>query len=110
MSQTNTQPQEILTPLTTVQRDGSVTVPAELRQALNLKEGDFLQAEVRDGGVLLRPISEETRQKAWDELQTIIDRPKWMGPGPEPSEDELTDEVVKLIRAYRQENAQGGAR
>ena len=38
-------------------RDGQVTLPAAFRQKLKLAEGDYLDAELVEDGVLLRPVS-----------------------------------------------------
>jgi AbrB family looped-hinge helix DNA binding protein len=38
-------------------RGGQVTLPAELRQKLQVKEGDYLQAEVVENGMLLKPVA-----------------------------------------------------
>jgi bifunctional DNA-binding transcriptional regulator/antitoxin component of YhaV-PrlF toxin-antitoxin module len=46
--------------------DGWLTLPAGLRQALGLKTGDRLVAELADGALMLRPVS-RTRQPATDE-------------------------------------------
>src|SRR5947208_219577 len=34
------------------------------------------------------------RAKAWNDLSAILNRVKWVGPGPEPSDDEVMDLVV----------------
>lgn len=38
-----------------VGKRGTVVVPAKLRKRLGLREGSFVTAEERDGGILLRP-------------------------------------------------------
>ena len=46
--------------------------------------------------------------KADAELDTILNRVKWVGPGPEPSEDEVMDLVndeIHALRAERNEDA-----
>lgn len=80
-----------------------ITLPLDVRQALNVGVGDYLEAEVVDGGVLLKPVVVVERTKAWDELLRVVTQPKWQGPGPEPSEDEVMQMVVKEIRALRRE-------
>ena len=98
-------------PLTKVTRNGQVTLPVSVRQALQVKEGDYLEAEVVEGAVRLRPVAVVDRGKAWDDLMTIVNRPKWVGPGPEPSEDELMETIVDEIHAVRAaKDAQGGSR
>ena len=43
--------------LVKLRRAAQITLPLEIRQAAHLKEGDYLQAEVVEGGILLRPVS-----------------------------------------------------
>ena len=90
--------------LTKLTRNGQVTLPAEARRKLRLEEGDYLEAEVVGDGVLLRPVSVVGREKAWDDLMAIVERPKWRGHGPEPSEEETMEMIVDEIHAMRREN------
>jgi AbrB family looped-hinge helix DNA binding protein len=96
--------------LVKVAENGQITLPAEAREALRVKGGDLLEAAVVEGGVMLRPAGTADRSKAWDELMAIVDRPKWIGPGPEPSDDELMEMVVEEIHQMRHGRDQGGPR
>lgn len=40
-----------------LRRAAQITLPREIRQAARLKEGDYLEAEVTEAGILLRPVS-----------------------------------------------------
>ena len=93
--------------LVKVRRAAQITLPAEARQRLGIREGDYLEAEVTDRGVLLKPVSVIEREKAWDDLMAIINEPKWIGPGPEPSDDELLEMANEEIHAMRREHDQG---
>lgn len=42
-------------PYVKVKTKGQVTIPAEFRRDLNLKEGDLLEALIERGGILLKP-------------------------------------------------------
>jgi AbrB family looped-hinge helix DNA binding protein len=44
-------------PYVRVKTKGQVTIPAEFRRGLNLKEGDLLEASVARGGIVLKPKS-----------------------------------------------------
>lgn len=92
--------------LVKVLRGGQLTLPAETRKALQLSEGDYLEAAVVDGEVRLRPVAVIDRQKAWDDLMTLIDEPKWRGPGPEPSDEEVLAMADDEIHALRREHDQ----
>ena len=53
-------------PYVKIKTKGQVTIPAEFRRDLNLKEGDLLEALVEKGGIVLKP-------------KTVVDRydEKW---------------------------------
>jgi AbrB family looped-hinge helix DNA binding protein len=48
---------EQVMPYVRVKTKGQVTIPAEFRRGLNLKEGDLLEASVARGGIVLKPKS-----------------------------------------------------
>jgi len=50
---------------TTVRAKGQVTIPAEIRQAARLEEGDPVEVELVDGGILLRPMKMIDASQAW---------------------------------------------
>ena len=93
-----------------VTRNGRVTLPAEVRKALQVKEGDYIAAEARDSGVFLKPILIVYREEAGRQLDEILSRVKYTGPEPMPSADELAGDVADIIHNMRRENAEGGAR
>lgn len=51
--------------VTTVRAKGQVTIPAEVRQAARLEEGDPVEVEIVEGGVLLRPMKLIDAAQAW---------------------------------------------
>ena len=85
-------------------RRGQITLPAEIRKALELGEGDYREAELVASAVVLVPRSPLDREQAWKRLIRIIERPKWRGPVAEPGEDELREEVVEDIHAMHREH------
>ena len=54
--------------------------------------------------MLLKPVAVIDREKAWDDIMKLITAPKRRGPGPEPSEDEVTETVAEEIHAMRRED------
>jgi antitoxin PrlF len=56
---------------TTVRAKGQVTLPDEIRKAAHLEEGDLLDAELTEDGILLRP------QKVIDATQAWFWSPEW---------------------------------
>ena len=87
-----------------VRRSPEVTLPAEAWVKLGVAEGDELDVEVVNDGLLLRPVAAVDRERAWDDLMEIITTPKWRGPGPEPTEDEVMEMAVEEIHAMRRED------
>ena len=87
-----------------VRRSPEITLPEDAWAKLGVAEGDELDVEVVENGVLLRPVAAVDRERAWDDLMRIITTPKWCGPGPEPSEDEVMEMVVEEIHAMRRED------
>lgn len=86
-----------------------ITLPQELRDALHVKQGDYLEAEVVQGTLVLRPVAVIARESARQDLLATLSGPsRWKGPGPEPGEDELMDEVVSGIEEDRQARREGG--
>lgn len=47
-----------------VTRNYQVTIPVEVREALGIKEGDYVEFELRDGTALLRPA-----RKRWSTIR-----------------------------------------
>ncbi len=56
---------------TTLRAKGQLTLPEEIRAAARLEEGDLLDAELTDDGILLRP------QKIVDATQAWYWTPEW---------------------------------
>jgi antitoxin PrlF len=56
---------------TTLRAKGQLTLPEEIRAAAHLEEGDLLDAEITEEGVLLRP------RKVIDATQAWFWTPEW---------------------------------
>src|SRR5215213_2731807 len=93
-----------------VTRNGQITLPAELRKALQVKEGDYFEAELFAGAVHLKPVSVVNRAETDRKLEEILSRVRYIGPEPVPSEDELAGEIADIIRKSRRDNEEGSAR
>lgn len=100
----NTQENAVMA-LVRMLRGGQITLPAEARKALKLSEGDYLDLEVQGSTLLLKPVTVVDRTEADRQLDAILSRVKYVGPEPEPSEDEVMDLVVDEIRAARNKHA-----
>ena len=58
--------------LVRVRRAAQITLPREIRQAAHLEEGDYLEAEVTEAGILLRPVSIGSRQPTPEQEAEIL--------------------------------------
>lgn len=59
-------PDRLSRPLSTpVRSKGVVTIPQQVRELLQLREGDNLLVEVRDGQIVLTPATLLPRDQAW---------------------------------------------
>jgi len=59
--------------LVRVRRAGQITLPREVRDAMNLGEGDYLEPQFAKGGVLLRPVSIRAREPSAAQEAEILD-------------------------------------
>ena len=91
-------------------RGGMFTLPAATRRELGLKDGDYLEMQVKDGEVRLKPVTLVNPAEAERRLDEILSRVKPQNERPKRSEDELVSEVADVIRQSRREHAEGGAR
>jgi AbrB family looped-hinge helix DNA binding protein len=88
-----------------VRAAAQLTLPADVRKALNVKEGDYLEAEIVKGGVMLKPVAVVERERAWRRIQDIGSRVKDLKPDAGESqlkkEEGIADAVVKMRRKRR---------
>lgn len=97
--------------LVKLKQKGQMTLPAELRRALSLKEGDLLEANVENGKVVLSPkaLVDRERQAAVErflkraakdaeqiEAQLKAEGKTW---------EDLDEMIVEEVRAVRKERA-----
>jgi AbrB family looped-hinge helix DNA binding protein len=73
--------------LVKLRRAAQITLPLELRQAFHLKEGNYLEAEVTEAGILLRPVSINRRE-------------------PTPEQPEQEEERLAIVDAERKAYAE----
>jgi AbrB family looped-hinge helix DNA binding protein len=84
-------------------RNGNVTLPAAWRKALGLADGDYVNAEMEAGRIVLRPAKVVDAEdawfysRAWQEGEAEADREIAAGElnGPVTSVDDLVRELEK---------------
>jgi AbrB family looped-hinge helix DNA binding protein len=67
--------------LTKVTRNGQVTLPAPIRRALHVEEGDYIEVRVTEDSIVLTP------KKLVDKSQSYFWSPAWQTAEREASED-----------------------
>ena len=72
---------------TTLRAKGQLTLPEEIRSAAHLEEGDLLDAEITQDGILLRP------QKIIDSTQAWFWTPEWQSGEREADSDRTAGRV-----------------
>ena len=74
-------------PRTTLRAKGQLTLPEEIRTAAHLEEGDLLDAEITNEGILLRP------RKVIDSTQAWFWTPSWQAGEREADADRVAGRV-----------------
>jgi AbrB family looped-hinge helix DNA binding protein len=91
--------------LVRLRREAQLTLPGPVRRALNVQEGDYLEAEIVKDGVLLKPVTIAHRKKAWKSVIKAASSVK--DTKPKGKRDAKADEgaIVREIKAHRRRNA-----
>ena len=88
-------------------RNGELTIPLsdEIREKLDVHDGDELEAHVFPGSVVFRPASPDARERAWERIFSIIEQvhptPEQAAKPIEQVEQEIVDYVKETRRARR---------
>jgi AbrB family looped-hinge helix DNA binding protein len=86
-------------PYVKVLRGGQITMPKPLRQALEIKEGDVLEVEMKNHKVVLKPKALADKEQAWARLKQIMDK---VGKRHRKiPEEEVEKDVLEAIKAVR---------
>ena len=96
-------------PLVTVKPKFQVTIPAKLRERIDLHEGDLMEATIVEDGILLRPKEVVDRKAVAERIESILRDTK---PSPEDagrSEDEIMEDTVADIAEARKQRRKPNA-
>ena len=89
--------------LVTVKSKFQVTIPAKLRERVDLHEGDLMEASVVEGGILFSPKAVVDRNAAADRLDEIFARSKPLPEDVGRSEEEIMQDIIDDIAEARKE-------
>ena len=84
-----------------VRRMAQLTLPAEVRRALNVQEGDYLEAHIVKDGVLLKPVAVVERDRAWQRIQQIKSRVRSLKPDSGKGDKEVEEEIAETVKQIR---------
>ncbi len=95
-------------PLVKVIRHGQITLPADFREELDIKEGDYMEAELEGKAIVLRPkvlLDREDAVKALHRIMSDVQsRTKDISP------EEIEREVAEAIREVRKQKRHAKSR
>jgi AbrB family looped-hinge helix DNA binding protein len=83
--------------LVRLKRAAQITLPAELRKKFNLEEGDYLEIEAVEEGILLRPVSVLDQHQARKALRELLDRVHAHLPLSEQDPKAQEEEITRVI-------------
>ena len=88
-----------------VRRLAQLTLPAEVRRALNVQEGDYLEAEIVKEGVLLKPVAVVERKRAWQRIQKAAGRVRRNEPLAVENNEAEEEAIAADVKAMRKKHA-----
>jgi AbrB family looped-hinge helix DNA binding protein len=91
--------------LVKLRRSARITLPAALRRAYGLQEGDVLEAEAVEGGILLKPVSGRGREQARRRLVDAAAVVRDVAPKPCQTATEEEEEIAEAVKAFRRAGA-----
>jgi AbrB family looped-hinge helix DNA binding protein len=78
-----------------------LTLPAEVRRALNVKEGDYLEAQVVKEGVLLKPVVVVERERAWEGITHAVSQVEDLEPNPNEDITQEEEAIAEMVKEHR---------
>lgn len=84
-----------------VRRAAQLTLPAQVRQALNVKEGDFLQAQIVKEGVLLKPVAMVERKRAWKGIMNAVSQVRDLERNPKEDNQAEEERIARMVKEVR---------
>jgi hypothetical protein len=70
-----------------------------------LEEGDYLEAETVENGILFRPVSVVDRQQARQQLREVLERVHAKLPPSDQRVQEQEEVITRIIKELRQDDA-----
>jgi AbrB family looped-hinge helix DNA binding protein len=90
--------------LVRLKKAAQITLPVELRKRFHLEEGDYLEAEAVEDGILLKPVAVIERQKAWENVRNVLDRVHAKLPHSDQNPTEQEEDITRIIKEMRRKD------
>jgi AbrB family looped-hinge helix DNA binding protein len=90
--------------LVKIKRFSQVTLPPDVRKRFNLNEGDYLEAEAVEEGILLKPVAVIERKKAWNRLFTVLDSVEERKVKSRKSAKKEEEEIAEMVKDFRKKS------
>jgi len=87
-------------PVVKIKEKYQVTLPAEIRERLDLKVGDLLEVDLKDKNIVLKPKILVDKDQAWERLMAVLKKVHEQNKGIDPAEVER--DVLEAIQKMRQ--------
>lgn len=88
-----------------LRRLSQLTLPASLRAKFNLVDGDYLEAEVIEQGILLKPVAIIEKEKAWKQIFEAIENVEDQKPSQARDSKQQEEEIADMVKAFRKQRA-----
>jgi hypothetical protein len=76
-----------------------------VRRALDVKEGDYLEAEVVAEGVLLRPVAVVDREAAWRGIEHAVSQVRDLMTRPRDDNQAEEEKISLMVKEHRRGKA-----
>jgi AbrB family looped-hinge helix DNA binding protein len=84
-----------------LRKAAQLTLPLHLRKAFGLEDGDYLEVEVVEEGILLKPVTVVERKKAWEDAFHAIDDVEDRQPDPRQTPQDQEEEIARMVKDFR---------
>ena len=94
-------------PLVKVKEKFQITLPAEIREKLDLAIGDILEATITGQAIVLKPKVLVDREQAWMKIERAMASVEDLAPNPNQSPQEQEEDIARVVKEYRKHHASG---
>jgi AbrB family looped-hinge helix DNA binding protein len=92
-------------PLVKVKPKFQVTIPTEVREAVQIEVGDILEATVQGTTIVLTPKTVVDRAAAWNQVVQVMERVHAKQRPSKKSPKEEEEWIARQVKAYRKAHA-----